>query len=103
MCKAKGQSTDWVDEIAAKGNVWCTPGPYVRRSTLLLLSTRMAARVAAIVAVIVTTTVAAIVAGTVTTTVTVTADRLVDNSERLDMNRQLVVDRPVLKTSPATI
>jgi hypothetical protein len=91
MCKAKGQSTDWVDEIAAKGNVWCTPGPYVRRSTLLLLSTRMAAIVAAIVA------------GTVTTTVTVTADRLVDNSERLDMNRQLVVDRPVLKTSPATI
>jgi hypothetical protein len=91
MCKAKDQSTDWVDEIAAKGNVWCTPGPYVRRSTLLLLSTRMAAIVAAIVA------------GTVTTTVTVTADRLVDNSERLDMNRQLVVDRPALKTSPATI
>jgi hypothetical protein len=91
MCKAKGQSTDWADEIAAKGNVWCTPGPYVRRSTLLLLSMRMAAIVAAIVAVI------------VAVIVTTTADRLVDNSERLDMNRQLVVDRPVLKTSPATI
>jgi hypothetical protein len=38
MCKTKGRSTDWVNEIPAKGKMWCTPGPYLRRSMLLLLS-----------------------------------------------------------------
>jgi hypothetical protein len=38
LCKAKGQSTDWVNEMAAKGKMWCTPSPYLRRSMLQLLS-----------------------------------------------------------------
>ena len=36
--KTKGQSTDWVDQIAAKGKMWCTPGPYLRRSMVQLLA-----------------------------------------------------------------
>lgn len=38
MCKTKGQSTGWVDQIAAKGKMWCTPGPYLRRSMVQLLA-----------------------------------------------------------------
>jgi hypothetical protein len=38
MCKAKGQSVDWVNEIAARGKMWCTPGPYLRRSMVQLLA-----------------------------------------------------------------
>lgn len=38
MCKTKGKSTDWVDQIAAKGKMWCTPGPYLRRSMVQLLA-----------------------------------------------------------------
>lgn len=38
MCKMKNKPTDWADEIAAKGKMWCTPGPYLRRSMLKLLS-----------------------------------------------------------------
>ena len=37
ICKFKDQPTDWINEIAERGNMWCTPGPYVRRSMLQLL------------------------------------------------------------------
>ena len=38
MCKIKNEPTDWANEIAAKGKMWCIPGLYLQRSMLKLLS-----------------------------------------------------------------
>jgi len=38
MCKVKGQSTGWVNEIGIKGKRWYTTGPYLGRSMVKLLA-----------------------------------------------------------------
>lgn len=40
----EGKPTKWVDEVKVKGDIWATPGPYLRKKMLISLARRVSDR-----------------------------------------------------------